>query len=122
MKTRILLMSLLVGFLTLGFNISANAKDGFTRIETEEDFRKIVVGKTLRFGESYFVIKGNGRIKGVFRDKALRGNWAWREGYWCRTLTTHRKNTECQVWEYKGKEFFSTRARGDGKGFTYIAD
>jgi len=115
----ILLTVILAG--TMGLGWPAYSGDGFTRISTEDDFRKHVVGKKLMLDDNYFTINKNGTLKGKFGGKSLKGNWAWREGYWCRTLTTHTKNTDCQLWTVNENQHRVTRARGKGKGFTYLS-
>ena len=57
---------------------------------------------------------------GKFGGKKLAGAWAWRDGYWGRTLSTHSKNTDCQLWTINGKQHSVTRERGKGKGFVYL--
>ncbi|WP_299373058.1 hypothetical protein [uncultured Tateyamaria sp.] len=91
----------------------------FKAITTEADFRTLVVGKKLKFNKDHFVIRRNGKLSGNFGGKALKGNWAWRDGYWCRTLTTHSKNTDCQLWETDGATFRVTRSKGTGQSFEY---
>ena len=91
----------------------------FVPITTEAEFNALVVGKKLHFNSDYFIIKQNGTLKGNFGGKALKGNWAWRDGAWCRTLTTHRKNTDCQIWAVDGKKFEVKRARGKGSSYIY---
>lgn len=96
------------------------AADGFTPITTEAEFDSLVVNKKMHLGDNWFVIKKNGSLKGEFNGEKLKGAWQWRDGYWCRTLKTHSKNTDCQLWQVKGNEFQVTRNRGEGKSFTYI--
>ncbi len=93
--------------------------DNLKPITTEAEFRAQVVGKKLRFGDDYVTARANGQVVGNFGGKALKGAWAWRDQYWCRTLTTHSKNTDCQAWETNGKTFRATRGRGKGKSFEY---
>ena len=99
---------------------SLAAADG-VRITTEAEFRKAVVGKRLTIEDNWFKINSNGSLRGKFGGETLKGAWAWRDGYFCRTLTTHSKNTDCQLWLVDGKAHNVTRARGKGNSFTYIA-
>lgn len=96
------------------------AAETFERISTEAEFSQLVVGKKLTLGKNWFVIRKNGSLKGDFNGEKLKGAWQWRDGYWCRTLKSHSKNTDCQLWEVSGDEFRVTRAKGKGKSFTYI--
>lgn len=93
--------------------------DSMKPITTEADFRAQVVGKKLMFGDDYVTARANGKVVGNFGGKALNGAWAWRDQFWCRTLTTHAKNTDCQAWETDGKTYRVTRQRGQGKSFDY---
>ncbi|WP_299730175.1 hypothetical protein [uncultured Tateyamaria sp.] len=93
--------------------------DGFKPILTEDAFRTQVVGKRLLHGEDHMTFRANGQLAGNFGGKRLKGGWAWRERYWCRTLTTHSKNTDCQTWETDGRTFRVKREFGKGGGFEY---
>ncbi|MQY42786.1 hypothetical protein GG681_09040 [Epibacterium sp. SM1969] len=50
--------------------------------------------------------------------KKLDAVWQWREGYWCRTLSSHSKNTDRQLMEISGDQLRGARSRGTSKGFT----
>ena len=78
----------------------------------------MVVGKKLYLDKNWVTAKKNGKLAGNFGGNALKGAWAWRGGFFCRTLTTHSKNTDCQLWTVNGKQHKVTRERGKGKGFT----
>ena len=103
------------------FPTHAPAADGFTRITTEAEFRQHVAGKKLMLGDNWVTGQKNGSLKGNFGGEKLKGAWAWRDGYFCRTLTTHAKDTDCQKWEIRGKESRVTRDRGKGKMFIYTS-
>jgi hypothetical protein len=106
---------------TFGLSLSASdvrASD-FKRVTTEEEFRTLVAGKKLYFNENYVTARKNGKVTGKFGGKTLKGAWAWRDGYFCRTLTTHSKDTDCQLWAVNGNQHKVTRKRGKGKQFVY---
>ena len=107
-----------LSFSTLFISPSADAGE-FRQIKTEAEFRKLVVGKKITLGDNHFTVRRNGSLKGNFGGNALKGAWQWRGEYWCRTLTTHTKNTDCQLWEVSGKQIRATRDKGKGKSFTY---
>ncbi len=90
-----------------------------TRITTEAEFGKSIVGKRLNFGKDWVTIQRNGKLRGNFGGNATRGVWEWRDGFWCRTLTKPRQNTDCQTWEAVDGGFKVTRDRGKGRSFTY---
>lgn len=93
--------------------------DEFRRIESEAEFRELVVNRKLVLGENHAVFRKNGKVTGNFAGKKLDGVWQWRDGYWCRTLTTHSQNTDCQLMEISGNQLRGTRSRGTGKSFIY---
>ena len=95
-----------------------NAED-FKPILTEGEFQELVVGKRMYLNDNYVTVEKNGRVEGKFGGKQLKGAWEWRDQYWCRTLTTHSKDTDCQTWSVNGNQFLVTRERGKGKAFTY---
>jgi hypothetical protein len=99
---------------------SALAGSGFKRITSESELNQLVVGKKMFLDKNYLTIKKNGSLSGEFGGKTLKGNWAWRDGYWCRTLLTHSKDTDCQVFEIEGNQLRGTRERGNGKSFVYV--
>ena len=94
---------------------AAALADGYKTITTKSAFDQTAVGKKLWYENNHFTIKPNGALTGNFGGKRLKGAWEWRDKYWCRTLTTHSKNTDCQVWETDGKNFRATRGKGSGK-------
>ena len=114
MKIFGLVAACLFAVLTVG---TASAE--FKRITNEADFRANVVGKTLWLDKSFFTIRRRGKLDGTFDGVKVKGVWEWRDGYWCRTLTEPRQNTDCQHWEQDGKNFRVTREKGKGRGFTY---
>ena len=99
--------------------VSAHAAE-YELITTKADFDSLVVGKKLYIDDNHVTIRKNGSIKGKFGGKQLKGAWEWRDGAWCRTLTTHSKNSDCQQWEVNGNQFRVTRERGKGKQFIYV--
>lgn len=119
-STKLAIMAGAVGFFGMFGTLSA-AGQGFQRITTEAQLNQLVVGKKLFLDKNYLIIKKNGTLRGEFGGKELKGNWAWRDGYWCRTLLTHSKNTDCQLFEIDGKQLRGTRERGKGKSFIYTS-
>ncbi|WP_299292734.1 hypothetical protein [uncultured Tateyamaria sp.] len=106
-------------FATLAVTAPPATAQDFEVIKTEDAFRSLIVGKRLTIGDDHFVIRRNGSLRGSFGGAALRGAWEWRDGYWCRTLTSHAKNTDCQLWEVAGSQVRVTRNFGKGRSFIY---
>lgn len=88
-------------------------------LDTEEEFREKVVGRKLTLDGNWVVIKADGTIEGNWVRKELKGTWVWEDAYWCRTLTTHAKNTDCQKYRVTPAGLFITRKKGKGKSFLY---
>ncbi len=101
--------------------VTPAAAQGFQRITTEAGFNQLVVGRKLSLNSNYITIKKNGIVKGRFNGEPLRGYWEWRDGFWCRTLLTHNKKTDCQIWEVDGNRHRLTRERGEGGFNVYTA-
>lgn len=99
-----------------------SAETGFTRITTAEQFDALVVGKRLSLSDNYFVAAADGTLSGNFGGEALLGTWQWSDGYWCRTLTSHSQNTDCQLWAVSGNQHEVTRDRGNGVRFVYTVE
>ncbi len=101
----------------------APASRGAHQITTLAEFEQLIVGKLLRYAETNtFTIHADGTMTGDFGGAALEGTWVWEDQYWCRTLTTLRPGTDCQVWNIDGKEITITRDRGNGASVTYALD
>lgn len=91
--------------------------EDFERVTSEAAYRKLVVGKKNVFGNDWYQVKGNGRIVGMRGGTKYRANWAWRDGFLCRTELTHRKDTDCQLIEVSDTQMRITRKRGRGESF-----
>ena len=106
-----------VGF-ALAFAAPALAQD-FKTISSEAEFLEKVAGKKLWFDGNHVIARKNGQLVGRFTGERLKGVWEWRGKFWCRTLTTHAKNTDCQTWETNGTIYRVTRQKGSGRSFEY---
>ena len=93
------------------------AADEKTRIETEQEFREIAVGKKLvyKIGE-YVIAHDDGTMSGYFGGKPLTGNWNWEDGYYCRTGKLGGKSLgeDCQIVELSGNRLTFFRKKGKG--------
>ncbi|MET1415009.1 peptidoglycan-binding domain-containing protein [Roseibium sp. HPY-6] len=91
-------------------------------VDTEAELREKVIGKKLTLDGNWVIIKADGTFEGNFGKKALAGTWNWQDIYWCRTLTTHSKNTDCQVYRVTPAGLYVTRQKGKGKSFLYTIE
>lgn len=106
-------------FTTLNLAQASTASaESFKRVATEAEYRDLVVGKKSVYGSDWYKTKANGKIVGMRGGKKYRANWAWRDGFLCRTELTHRKDTDCQLWEVSKSKIRITRTRGKGESFT----
>lgn len=80
MRARILLATLVA----LGISTPAFAE--FTKVHEKSEFIALVAGKTLTRPQVLLRVMRDGRIQGTGAKRAVTGNWAWKNGYFCRTL------------------------------------
>lgn len=57
----------------------------WTPITTEAAFRTVFADRTFTIDGNRFTIHSDGRITGSFDGVALRGEWYWQNGMFCRT-------------------------------------
>ncbi|MEO9460978.1 MAG: hypothetical protein ABJG56_18490 [Lentilitoribacter sp.] len=113
---RLLSIGLAMACLALPTSVFA---DDYKAIKSESQFKELVIGKKLWLKNNHFTAKANGKVVGNFNGNRMKGSWVWRDGYWCRTLTTHSQNTDCQKWETNGSDFRVSREKGSGTSFIY---
>lgn len=90
------------------------------RILTEADFRERVAGKTARSDLATITVAEDGTISGVSDGQAIAGTWEWRDGFFCRTITSPVLTPEdCQVWQITEDELIITRDMGTGGKLIY---
>lgn len=95
------------------------ATNAAAMIDTEEKFREQIVNRKLTLKSNWVVIKDDGTMEGNFGKKPIAGTWTWEDRYWCRTMTTHSKNTDCQSYRVTPAGIVVARNKGKGKSFTY---
>ncbi|QBF30421.1 hypothetical protein [Thalassococcus sp. S3] len=93
----------------------------FKRVTTEADYRALVAGKTVVTDTSTVTILKNGKLRGTVTSNGAKisGAWAWRDGFWCRSVTVagNDAGTDCQLVEVDGTRIRGTRDRGRGETF-----
>lgn len=68
-----------------------NAPENWTRIHTRKAFCTAFADQVLRGGGLSFVIHSDGRMTGTIEGAALRGEWVWKDGYFCRKAMLGRE-------------------------------
>ncbi len=96
----------------------ALAKDGteFQRVENRDQFVQIISkGKLNRFGMT-LVVQPDGRIGGRAFGRDVKGQWQWRDGYFCRDLYWGTRNLgpNCQEVKVAGEMVRFTSDQGTG--------
>lgn len=97
-------------------------------ITSEAQFLQLVADRRIALQgspENNFVIASGGTLDGTFGGARTRGDWEWRDGTWCRTLSEGPRGPspeDCQTWVVDDAgNFVVTRNRGAGASFTYVA-
>lgn len=119
MKKAILLINSL---LLMSLAACVTSTDKGQRIVTEEKFREIVVGKTLkqtRYNVTV-ILTPEGRIEGMEPSGKLEGNWAWVGTRFCREIITAPLiGRACQVVTLKDDKVSFKDSKGEIRTATY---
>ena len=115
---------LLVGLgLALLAALPARAED-FAPVRDKGQFLSLVEGRELRMNlfRIRIEVRGDGRIEGSALGWDLSGDWAWRDGYFCRKMdwSGYPIPLNCLLVEAKGAEavrFTVDRGAGDSALF-----
>lgn len=86
------------------------------RVERAAEFVALVSGKTLTRPLVRLEVTTSGTIQGTGAKWAVRGRWAWREGYFCRDLWWGGDSLgyDCQEVRSDGQRIRFTSDRGRG--------
>ena len=90
----------------------------FERVATRDAFVSLVRGKVLSGPRGVRLqVLSDGRIAGRGFGLAVSGAWAWRDGYFCRTLETALRDfpENCQLVAVSGGTVRFTADRGAGE-------
>ena len=92
-----------------------------TRIATEEEYRKLVVGKRISGNWGWTKIHEDARLTGVVNGEKLTGAWIWVDRFYCRTIQIGARNLgrDCQLVTISGDKVSYHRDRGNGRKVTY---
>ena len=104
--------------LVASFSIhQVSAADENTRIETEQEFREIAIGKKLVYNKGALTVHDDGTMTGTHGGKKVTGTWSWEDEYYCRSVKVGKKDIghDCQVVELSGNSLIFIRKKGTGK-------
>ena len=106
----------------LTFAAATPAAAGFYKVNSAEEFRAIVEGKTLTRPLVRIKVSSNGSISGRGATWDLSGNWTWKNGYFCRSLEWGGDDLgyNCQEVKASGGKirFTSDQGSGDSADFS----
>jgi hypothetical protein len=100
------------------------AAEGFEPVREKARFLDLVKDRVLKIGlySLSINVRPDGRIEGSAMGWAITGNWAWKDGYFCREMDW--SGTEiaynCQLVEVHGAEkvrFTVDQGKGDSAVF-----
>lgn len=110
-------MRALLVMLFLGLPGAAAAD--YAPVSDRSAFVGLVQGRELAvpFFGIRLVVEPDGRIGGLARGREVRGEWDWRDGYFCRTLAWGQQSFSynCQAVETDGRRVKFTSDRGAGE-------
>ena len=93
------------------------AADTFERIENKDGFVSMVKNRALTRLGIRLNVSENGKITGRAFGRQVTGDWAWRDGYFCRDLFVggDELGANCQMVQVKGNTMRFTSDRGQGQ-------
>ena len=97
------------------------ANSGKKKIETEQEFRDVVVEKRLSNKHGYTMVHEDGTLSGDFGGKKMTGTWSWDDKYFCRTAKLGSKKfpLNCLTVTVSGDKATFRRNKGMGKRTKY---
>ncbi|MBL9049824.1 MAG: dihydrodipicolinate reductase [Tabrizicola sp.] len=100
------------------------AADGFEPVKDKNRFLDLIEDRVLRIGlyNLSLNVLPDGRIDGSAMGWKITGNWAWKDGYFCREMDWSGMEIgyNCQLVEAQGAEkvrFTVDQGRGDSAVF-----
>ena len=110
-------MSVKIAALAIAATFAGSTAFGeFAKINSASEFKRIVSGKTLTRPLIKLQVSPAGEISGTGARWEVRGNWTWRDGYFCRELYWGKDalGYNCQEVRVKGGKIRFTSDRGAG--------
>lgn len=103
---------------------SVAVANGYEPVTNREEFLSLIKGKELRIGlyNLTLQVQPDGQISGSAMGWAITGDWAWKDGFFCRQMDWSGKPIEynCQLVERRGgSELRFTADKGEGQKATF---
>jgi hypothetical protein len=93
-----------------------------SKVNSAEEFKNIVTGKSLTRPLVKLEVGPNGSISGRGAAWAVSGNWTWEDGYFCRSLEWGGDDMGYNCQEVKASankiRFTSDQGAGDSADFS----
>ncbi len=97
------------------------AAQAFEKVSTRSEFVQLVSGKNLRLTGIRLNVSSTGDIQGKAYGYPVTGDWQWRGGYFCRSLSWGDKDLgdNCQEVSAKDGKIRFTSDRGAGRSAAF---
>lgn len=97
---------------------------GFAPVQDRNLFLQMITGRSLQIALYGLTLQvhPDGRISGSAMGRPVRGQWHWKDGYFCREMTWGKRDipANCQLVEARGKdEMRFTTDRGAGQSAAF---
>ena len=89
----------------------------FKRIKQKAEYLNTVADRKLVADWGWVIAASDGTIMGQISGQPAQGKWAWKGGYWCRTIAfgDTKMPLDCQSIHVSGDTVVSIRDKGKGK-------
>lgn len=93
------------------------AAAAFEKVKSKNQFIQLVAGKDLRLTGINVKVSPAGDITGRAYGVGVKGEWQWRDGFFCRSLYWGKRNLgpNCQEVRVNGNTVRFTSDRGAGE-------
>ena len=87
------------------------------RLTTEDEYRAMIVGKTIVWEHGSATHHEDGTITGTVGGREMTGTWSWQDEFYCRSITIADTSVpyDCQILILSGDELIAIRDRGMGE-------
>ena len=90
-------------------------------VQDRNEFLNLVSGKTLQRPLVSLQVSPGGDISGKGAMREVKGEWTWKDGYFCRTLYWGGDDLgyNCQLVTYDGRKLTFTADQGAGQSAAF---